>query len=126
MDLSIHFLYLSQKNGKDDCIELRDGISQLSPLIGKFLGSGIPTSIQTTQNNMWMKWENYCYLEIAPDYLNNCIFRFNAYTEGPGFIVEYNTIMCGASSNCVSNTGMFGVSYIHLHKFFNLLNWATE
>ena len=55
MDLSIHFLYLSQKNGKDDCIELRDGISQLSPLIGKFLGSGIPTSIQTTQNNMWMK-----------------------------------------------------------------------
>ena len=40
-----------------DYIELWDGISEESPLIGKFCGNSdnIPAIIQTTQNHLWIR-----------------------------------------------------------------------
>ena len=41
-----------------DYLEIRDGSSEASSYIGKFFGTDIPTSIQSTQNQMWIKWEH--------------------------------------------------------------------
>ena len=38
-----------------DYIEIRDGSSKDSPLMEKFCGSNIPASLQSTQNNMWIR-----------------------------------------------------------------------
>ena len=38
-----------------DYLEIRDGGSELAPLMGKFCGSRFPTLLQTTQSNAWMK-----------------------------------------------------------------------
>ena len=39
----------------EDYLEIRDGNSENSPLIGKFSGKNIPKTIQTTRNMMWMR-----------------------------------------------------------------------
>ena len=38
-----------------DWLEIRDGSLEDSPIIGKFCGTNMPSSIQSTQNNMWMR-----------------------------------------------------------------------
>ena len=42
-----------------DYLEVRDGISMDSPIIGKWCGNGssIPTAIQTTQNHLRLRFE---------------------------------------------------------------------
>ena len=39
----------------DDYLEIRDGPSAHSPLLGKLCGSEIPAPIQSSQNQLWMK-----------------------------------------------------------------------
>ena len=46
--------YLNDHECKD-YLEIRDGISEESSLIGKFCGLNFPASIQATQNHVWMK-----------------------------------------------------------------------
>ena len=41
--------------GTEDYLEIRDGNSEISPLIGKFSGKTIPKTIQTTRNMLWMR-----------------------------------------------------------------------
>ena len=38
-----------------DFLEIRDGNSEESPLIGKFCGDKSPASIQSTQNQIWIR-----------------------------------------------------------------------
>ena len=38
-----------------DYLEIRDGDSEQSQLIGQFCGAGIPESIETSQNHLWIK-----------------------------------------------------------------------
>lgn len=38
-----------------DYLEIRDGISKESPLIGRFCGNNIPASLHSTKNNMWIR-----------------------------------------------------------------------
>ena len=38
-----------------DYIELRDGNSGDSPLMGTFCGNAIPSPMQTTNNHMWIR-----------------------------------------------------------------------
>ena len=38
-----------------DYLEIRDGSSAASPLLGKLCGSEIPAPIQSSQNEVWMK-----------------------------------------------------------------------
>ena len=38
-----------------DYLEIRDGSSEKSALIGKFCGTDIPDSLHSTQNNMWIR-----------------------------------------------------------------------
>ena len=38
-----------------DYLEIRDGSSAASPLLGKLCGKEIPAPIQSTQNQVWMK-----------------------------------------------------------------------
>ena len=40
----------------DDFLEVRDGVSDKSPLIGKFFGENIPHSLQSTQNKLWIRY----------------------------------------------------------------------
>ena len=39
----------------DDYLEIRDGLTSESPLIGKFCGTDIPTDIVSSQNNIWLR-----------------------------------------------------------------------
>ena len=63
-----------------DFLEIRDGMDPDSPLLGKFcgntIGSDIPTSIQSTQQN----------LRIS--------FRSNYIANGQGFAFKYETGIC--------------------------------
>ena len=38
-----------------DYLEIRDGSSEESPLIGKFCGDKFPTFIQSTQSKIWLR-----------------------------------------------------------------------
>ena len=40
---------------KDDFLEIRDGSSEQSPVVGKFCGTNIPASLESTQNIMWIR-----------------------------------------------------------------------
>ena len=40
---------------KNDYLEIRDGSSEASPIIGKFCGTSIPGDIHSSQNYVWMK-----------------------------------------------------------------------
>ena len=68
-----------------DFLEIRDGMDPDSPLLGKFcgsnIGSDIPTSIQSTQQNL------------------RIIFRSNYFANGQGFELKYET------GNCAGDRG---------------------
>ena len=38
-----------------DNLEIRDGSTKESPLIGRFCSNNIPASMESTQNNMWIR-----------------------------------------------------------------------
>ena len=48
--------YGSTCNSYDDYIDIRDGPSIGSPGLGKLCGNKIPAPIQSSQNQLWMKW----------------------------------------------------------------------
>ena len=50
MDIYIHYRTCGYDN-----LEIRDGPSGDSPLLGKLCGSDIPDPIQSNQNQLWMK-----------------------------------------------------------------------
>ena len=54
LNLTMHMFDLD-KNDYFGYFEIKDGDSESSPRIGKFLGSNIPKSIQTTQGRAWIK-----------------------------------------------------------------------
>ena len=68
-----------------DFLEIRDGMDLDSPLLGKFcgstIGSDIPTSIQSTQQNLRIR------------------FSSNYFTNGQGFALKYRT------GNCIGDVG---------------------
>ena len=39
-----------------DYLEIRDGSTPASPLLGKLRGRDVPTPFQSSQNQVWMKW----------------------------------------------------------------------
>ena len=41
--------------GTADYLEIRDGDSEESPLMGRFCGTSIPPYIASTQNHLWMR-----------------------------------------------------------------------
>ena len=45
---------------QSDYIEMRDGKTEESPIMGQFCGNGkkIPSVIISTQNNLWIRWGN--------------------------------------------------------------------
>ena len=47
--------YVVMDIATEDYLEIRDGNSEKSPLIGKFLGKTIPKTMQTTGNMLWMR-----------------------------------------------------------------------
>ena len=53
MDIDCQEMYGTES----DFIEMRDGISEDSPLMGRFCGnqSHIPTTLQTNQNHLWIR-----------------------------------------------------------------------
>ena len=51
----INLTFLSYDIYDNDFIEIRDGISTESTLIGIFHGYDVPTSIKSTKHNMWLR-----------------------------------------------------------------------
>ena len=42
-------------SGDHDFVEMRDGVSEASPIIAKLCGRDKPTSMHSTQNKMWIR-----------------------------------------------------------------------
>ena len=56
MTFMIYFaLNVHDGSCKDDFLEIRDGPSKQSPVVGKFCGTNMPTSVESTQNIMWIR-----------------------------------------------------------------------
>ena len=54
--LTLHTMDINYSNTCTfDYLEIRDGSSAASPLLGKLCGSEIPAPIQSSQNQVWMK-----------------------------------------------------------------------
>ena len=54
--LTFHSMNIEYRSTCDfDYLEIRDGSSADSPLLGKLCGSEIPAPIQSSQNQVWMK-----------------------------------------------------------------------
>ena len=56
----LNFLSMDSENRpwSDTCydyLEVKDGASEVSPLLGKLCGSEIPAAIQSSENHLWMK-----------------------------------------------------------------------
>ena len=51
----INLTFLSYDVYKNDFLEIRDGISNESTLIGLFYGYDVPTSMKSTKHNMWLR-----------------------------------------------------------------------
>ena len=77
-----------------DFLEIRDGMDPESPLLGKFCGStiglDIPTSIQSTQQNLRIR------------------FRSNYFENGQGFAMKYETGNCAGD---VYNRGKANINW---------------
>ena len=52
---SMDIYYNSYFSYCTDFLEIRDGSSAASPLLGKICGNEIPAPIQSTQNQIWIK-----------------------------------------------------------------------
>ena len=48
-------LYTRSDEECKNFLEIRDGTSERSPIIGKFCASNIPDTIQSTQSKIWMR-----------------------------------------------------------------------
>ena len=58
INISILMFDLNFDDTRKDYLEIRDGNSELSSLIGRFYGQKIPEIISSTQNNLWIRWGN--------------------------------------------------------------------
>ena len=58
INISFNTMDINCHNKGSDYIEMRDGISEDSPLMGKFCGNGsnLPPFLQTTQNYLRIRW----------------------------------------------------------------------
>ena len=104
--------YINQTDCPDeDYLEIRDGSSEKSQLIGTFCGSNLPRTIQLSQNQLWMKWGRKVIFKFIAHSLqiqSRASFRFhsNLFGKAPGFLLEYSTHICHNNINEVCNTGM--------------------
>ena len=76
-------------------LEIRDGSSAASPLLGELCGYEIPTPIQSSQNQVWMKWGETVCNSTTLTLIDVLTFRFQSrgYGNGnKGFQLEYSTI----------------------------------
>ena len=91
-----------------DYLEIRDGISAASPLLGKLCGNEIPAPIQSSQNQVWMKWGQSVCNWMKLTLINMFTFRFHSSyrANSKGFQIEYNTLNCGDAPNNACNKGM--------------------
>ena len=87
-----------------DFLEIRDGDSENSPIIGKFCGSNIPSTLHTTQNNIWIRFEALISNVKNMSFDKLTIFRFSSdsLSNGPGFKVHYESLSC---TETLCNTG---------------------
>ena len=79
-----------------DYLEIRDGSSAASFPISKLCGTEIPAPIQSSQNQVWMKWGKTVYNSMSLTLIDVFTFRFhsNQYYDNAnnGFQLEYSTM----------------------------------
>ena len=51
----LQFNLVFETTCNDDYLEIRDGYTEQSPLIGKFCGTNISRTLLSTQNNLWIR-----------------------------------------------------------------------
>ena len=65
INLTIEEFEIEDSSGCDwDFLEIRDGSSEDSQVIGKFCGTNIPVTLHTTQNNIWIRFSSQLVSEL--------------------------------------------------------------
>ncbi|PFX27229.1 Bone morphogenetic protein 1-like, partial [Stylophora pistillata] len=59
LNFTVFGLRRSSSRCRDEHVEVRDGYSKSSPLIGRFCGRKVPPSIWSTGNRLWIKYQSY-------------------------------------------------------------------
>uniref|UniRef100_A0A8C2FCN4 Metalloendopeptidase n=1 Tax=Cyprinus carpio TaxID=7962 RepID=A0A8C2FCN4_CYPCA len=80
-----------------DYLEVRDGLSENSPLIGRFCGYDKPEDIRSTSNTLWMKF-------ISDGTVNKAGFAANFFKEEDECLKPDNG---GCEQRCVNTLGSF-------------------
>ncbi|KAF4071592.1 hypothetical protein AMELA_G00275250 [Ameiurus melas] len=80
-----------------DYLEVRDGLSESSPLIGRFCGYDIPEDIRSTSNTLWMKF-------VSDGTVNKAGFAANFFKEEDECVKPDNG---GCEQRCMNTLGSF-------------------
>ena len=111
-----------------DTIELRDGISSESPIIGVFCGTNndMPSSIHTTQSSLWLKFSSSYKgigkgFNISYQFINETNWSFNSGSCG-GVLNSQNGIITSPSfpsnyppaKDCVYDVSVASGQYVYL------------
>uniref|UniRef100_A0AAR2JDA1 Metalloendopeptidase n=1 Tax=Pygocentrus nattereri TaxID=42514 RepID=A0AAR2JDA1_PYGNA len=80
-----------------DYLEVRDGLSESSPLIGRFCGYDKPEDIRSTSNTLWMKF-------VSDGTVNKAGFAANFFKEEDECVKPDNG---GCEQRCVNTLGSF-------------------
>ena len=69
--LTVEEFEIEDSGGCDwDFLEIRDGSSADSRVIGKFCGTNIPKTLHTTQNKMWIRYDMIWWFKCKPEKFN--------------------------------------------------------
>ena len=109
----------------DDYLEIRDGSSAHSPFLKKLCGNSISASIQSSQNQLWMRWRDISYVEQMYITINWFNFRFYSglRANGNGFQIQYKPLQlfkkCGGN---YSNASGVLSSPLHPYNYPDLVD----
>ena len=79
----------------NDYLEIRDGSSAHSPFLKKLCGNEIPSSIQSSQNQLWIRWWDQIFFW---PYKHQFIYAFglehNEHSSGDRPILTFREVKC--------------------------------
>uniref|UniRef100_A0A3B3QFP1 Metalloendopeptidase n=1 Tax=Paramormyrops kingsleyae TaxID=1676925 RepID=A0A3B3QFP1_9TELE len=90
-----------------DYLEVRDGRSENSPLIGRFCGYDKPQDICSTSNHLWMKFVSDGTVNkagFAANFLKGDMFRILSASADPGFLCTSLSAACGGLLSKLNGT----------------------
>ena len=117
-----------------DYLEIRDGPSKDSPLLKKLCGIGLPASIQSSQNHLWIRWEQiYCTYTSTDNHKFNLIITCisDSNLVDPTLLLRAKQVLMLSTVRCihslhVEESSQMKVEYCpHLCTQIHTHDWLT-